>query len=89
MPHDAWDFDSAVGEFVMIERDGKKLVVHPNKGGHVFVYDRKDASIVNVWQLVQNINFVKGIDPKTGALIGRRDLPSASTPTCVRPSPAA
>src|SRR5215831_653303 len=75
LPHDAWDFDSAVGEFVMIDRDGKKLVVHPNKGGHVFVYDRKDASIVNVWQLAQNINFVKGIDPKTGALIGRRDLP--------------
>jgi PQQ-dependent dehydrogenase (methanol/ethanol family) len=75
LPHDAWDFDSAVGEFVMIDRDGKKLVVHPNKGGHVFVYDRKDAKIVNVWQLVQNINFVKGIDPKTGALIGRRDLP--------------
>ena len=74
LPHDAWDFDSAVGEFVMLDRDGKKLVVHPNKGGHVFVYDRKDASIVNVWQLAQNINFVKGVDPKTGALIGRRDL---------------
>lgn len=75
LPHDAWDFDSAVGEFVMIERDGKKLVVHPNKGGHVFVYDRSNASIVNVWQLTKHINFVKGIDPKTGALIGRRDLP--------------
>jgi len=75
LPHDAWDFDSAVGEFVMLERDGKKLVVHPNKGGHVFVYDRKDASIVNVWQLTKHINFVKSIDPKTGALIGRRDLP--------------
>jgi PQQ-dependent dehydrogenase (methanol/ethanol family) len=75
LPHDAWDFDSAVGEFVMLERDGRKLVVHPNKGGHVFVYDRSNASVVNVWQLAKNINFVKGIDPKTGALIGRRDLP--------------
>jgi alcohol dehydrogenase (cytochrome c) len=74
LPHDAWDFDSAVGEFVMIERDGKKLVVHPNKSGYVFVYDRANAGIVNVWPLVKNINFVKGIDPKTGALIGRRDL---------------
>jgi len=74
LPHDAWDFDSAVGEFVMIDRDGKKLVVHPNKGGHVFVYDRKDAKVVNVWPLVKHINFVKGIDPKTGELIGRRDL---------------
>ncbi|MCW5626990.1 MAG: PQQ-binding-like beta-propeller repeat protein, partial [Burkholderiales bacterium] len=30
MPHDAWDFDSAVGEFMMIERDGKRYMVHPN-----------------------------------------------------------
>jgi len=74
LPHDAWDFDSAVGEFVMIERDGRKLVVHPNKGGFVFVYDRRDASIVNVWRLVKHINFVRDIDPRSGALIGRRDM---------------
>jgi PQQ-dependent dehydrogenase (methanol/ethanol family) len=74
LPHDAWDFDSAVGEFLMLDRDGKKLVVHPNKGGFVFVYDRSDAKIVNVWRLVKNINFVQDIDPKTGALIGRRDM---------------
>lgn len=78
LPHDAWDFDSAVGEFVAIDRDGRKLMVHPNKGGYVFVYDRKDATVENVWPLVQNINFVKGIDPKTGALIGRRDMAEGS-----------
>jgi len=74
LPHDAWDFDSSVGEFLMIERDGRNLVVHPNKSGFVFVYDRANAKIVNVWPLVQNINFVKNIDPKTGELIGRRDM---------------
>ncbi len=74
LPHDAWDFDSAVGEFVMIERDGKKLVVHPNKGGFVFVYDRSNGKVQNVWRLVKNINFVKDINPKTGELIGRRDM---------------
>ena len=74
LPHDNWDFDSSVGEFVMIERGGKKLVVHPNKGGFVFVYDRSNAKIENVWRLVNNINFVKDINPKTGELIGRRDL---------------
>ncbi len=25
LPHDAWDFDSAVGEFVMLDRDGQKV----------------------------------------------------------------
>ena len=84
LPHDNWDFDSSVGEFVMIERGGKKLVVHPNKGGFVFVYDRSNAKIENVWRLVNNINFVKDIDPKTGELIGRRDLTlgKADTPLC-------
>jgi len=74
LPHDAWDFDSAVGEFVMLDRDGKHYVVHPNKSGFIFVYDRADAKVENVWPLVKNINFVKTIDPKTGELIGRRDF---------------
>ena len=73
LPHDAWDFDSAVGEFVMLERGGKEYIVHPNKGGFVFVYDR-NLKVQNVWQGVKNINFVKSIDPKTGELVGRRDL---------------
>ncbi len=73
IPHDAWDFDSAVGEFIFIESGGKKYVVHPNKGGFVFVYDR-NAKVQNVYRGVDNINFVKDIDPKTGDLIGRRDM---------------
>ena len=73
LPHDAWDFDSAVGEFMFIERGGKKYVVHPNKGGFMFVYDPQ-AKVQNVWRAVDNINFVKDIDPKTGELIGRRDM---------------
>ena len=40
LPHDTWDFDSATGEFVQIDRDGKQLMVHPNKSGYIFVYDR-------------------------------------------------
>ena len=73
MPHDAWDFDSSMGEFMMIEQGGKKYVVHPSKGGFVFVYDRK-GKVQNVYRGVDNINFVKDINPKTGELIGRRDL---------------
>jgi alcohol dehydrogenase (cytochrome c) len=74
LPHDAWDFDSAVGEFVSIDRDGKKYYVHANKSGYVFVYDRADAKVANVYNLVKNSNFVKNIDPKTGELQGRRDF---------------
>jgi len=74
LPHDAWDFDSAVGEFVSIDRDGKKYVVHANKSGYIFVYDKADAKVENVYNIVKASNFVKSIDPKTGELIGRRDM---------------
>jgi PQQ-dependent dehydrogenase (methanol/ethanol family) len=73
LPHDTWDFDSAPGEFLMLDKDGQKLVVHPNKSGYIFVYDRS-ANVKNVWRITQNSNFVKDIDPKTGELIGRRDF---------------
>jgi glucose dehydrogenase len=49
-------------------------MVHPNKSGFIFVYDRADAKVENVWPIVENYNFVKSIDPKTGELIGRRDF---------------
>jgi PQQ-dependent dehydrogenase (methanol/ethanol family) len=74
LPHDAWDFDSAVGEFVAIDRGKKKYYVHADKSGYIFVYDRADAKLENVYDLVKNSNFVKSIDPKTGELIGRRDV---------------
>jgi len=73
LPHDGWDFDSAIGEFVKIDRDGKHYIVHPNKSGFIFVYDR-DLKVQNVWPLIKNYNFVKSIDPKTGELIGRRNF---------------
>ena len=80
IPHDNWDFDGAVGEFVMLDRDGKNYVVHPNKGGYVYVYNRdvsgETLKIENVWHLGETSNFVKDVDPQTGELIGRRDLKS-------------
>jgi PQQ-dependent dehydrogenase (methanol/ethanol family) len=73
LPHDSWDFDSAPGEFVMLQQGGHHYIVHPNKSGFVFVYDQ-DLKLQNVWPLIKNYNFVKSIDPKTGELIGRRDF---------------
>jgi alcohol dehydrogenase (cytochrome c) len=85
LPHDNWDFDSSVGEFVSIDRDGKQLMMHPNKSGYIFVYDRANAKVQNVWPIMKNSNFVKNIDPKTGELIGRRDFvagPLQGEPLC-------
>lgn len=83
LPHDTWDFDSAVGEFVLLTRGGQPYIVHPNKSGFVFVYDPQ-LNVQNVYPLLANYNFVKGINPQTGELIGRRDFTAGkqSTPLC-------
>ncbi|MBX5455032.1 MAG: PQQ-binding-like beta-propeller repeat protein [Acidobacteriia bacterium] len=77
-PHDMWDFDGAVGEFVLLEREGKHYIVHPNKGGYVYVYLDEPGfmplRLRNVWHLGKTANFVQGINPETGELIGRRFL---------------
>jgi PQQ-dependent dehydrogenase (methanol/ethanol family) len=72
LPHDAWDFDSSVGEFLNLTKDGRTYIVHPNKGGFVYVYD-ENLKFQNAWPLVKNINFVEGVD-KSGNLVGRRDM---------------
>ncbi len=72
IPHDVWDYDSAY-EYLMIDKAGKQMMVHLNKGGFVTVMDRKTGKIDNVWQFSENVNWVKSVDPKTGALIGRNE----------------
>jgi alcohol dehydrogenase (cytochrome c) len=70
VPHDVWDYDSAY-ESLMIDKDGKQLMTHLNKGGFVTVLDRKTGKVENVWPLSKHINWVKSVDPKTGQLVGR------------------
>lgn len=72
VPNDSWDYDSAY-EIMTIEKDGKEMLVHLNKGGFVSILDKATLKPVHVWQFAKNVNWVKGIDPKTGALIGRVD----------------
>ncbi|MFT5426348.1 MAG: alcohol dehydrogenase (cytochrome c) [Gammaproteobacteria bacterium] len=72
VPNDSWDYDSAF-EIMTIEKGGKKYLHHLNKGGFVTVLDKSNMKVDNVWQFAKNVNWVKGIDPKSGALIGRVD----------------
>ncbi|HTO45588.1 MAG TPA: PQQ-binding-like beta-propeller repeat protein [Burkholderiales bacterium] len=71
-PHDDWDFDATLGEFVLINKGGKKLMLHQAKSGFVFIYDRTNGNVENVWTINKHVNFVKTIDPKTGNLVGRK-----------------
>ena len=80
MPHDAWDFDSATGEFMTMEKGGKRYMVHPNKGGIIFVYNAdqvgggKELKVENAYMIGETYNYIKGVS-KDGRLIGRRELP--------------
>ena len=73
IPHDTWDYDSAY-EALVVENGGRELIVHLNKSGFVFVMEKANGALVNVWPLSETYNFVKTIDPKSGELIDRRPL---------------
>ncbi len=72
--HDVWDYDSPY-ESLLFKKDGKDFLVHLNKSGFVFVLDKNDGRIQNIWRLSDTINFAKDIDKETGEIIGRVDLP--------------
>ncbi len=67
VPHDAWDYDS-VYETLLIPINGKDTIVHLNKNGFVYVMDKDNGKLQNVWQYTENQNFTSGIDPKTGEI---------------------
>jgi alcohol dehydrogenase (cytochrome c) len=82
--HDVWDYDSPY-EALLIKKSGKDLLVHLNKSGFVFVMDKNNGALENIWRLSETINFVKDIDKKTGELIGRVELPMGKS-TLICPS---
>lgn len=84
-PHDDWDYDSTLGEFVLIDKGGRKLMLHQAKSGHVYLYDRTDGKVQNVWSINKHMTYVKSVDPKTGELIGRNP-PSISEGSMFCPS---
>lgn len=67
VPNDSWDFDSAY-EALLIPHNGKDVLVHLNKSGFVFVMDKDNGKLENVWQFGENVNWTTGIDPKTGEI---------------------
>ncbi len=69
VPHDSWDYDAAYEALMVKNAKGEEVLVHLNKGGFVFVMDKDKGKLENVWQFAQNVNWVKGIDPKSGELI--------------------
>ena len=68
-PGDIWDYDE-VGTHILIDGtvDGqrRKLVTHSARNGFLYTMDRGNGSMVAVKPYMDNVNWTKGIDPKTG-----------------------
>ena len=74
LPHDAWDFDSRRGRVHVHRARRQEIRRAPEQGRlHVRLRPQRQGR-ERLRRLVNNINFVKDIEPKTGELIGRRDL---------------
>lgn len=70
VPHDIWDYDASY-EVLQITREGKDYLVHLNKSGFVFVYDKQAGKPEKVWPIAENITFADGFDINTGDYRGR------------------
>jgi alcohol dehydrogenase (cytochrome c) len=68
-PNDMWDFDEA-GTHILIEREvngqPRKLITHSARNGFVYTMDRGNGQMIRVRPYIDNINWTRGIDEKTG-----------------------
>jgi alcohol dehydrogenase (cytochrome c) len=89
VPKDVWDFDSSY-ESVLIDRQVRgrlrKLLVHVNKGGFVFVLDRETGGFIGAFPIVDNYNWITGVT-EDGKLAGRKE-PQPGKPSYICPGAA-
>ena len=72
-PGDMWDYDE-VGSHILIDAEvgGQKrtLVTHSARNGFLYTFERGNGQTVFAKPYIENVNWTKGIDQKTGK-IGR------------------
>ena len=68
-PGDHWDYDEA-GTHILVDGvvDGqsRKLITHSARNGYLYTMERNNGQTLLVKPYLENINWTKGIDPKTG-----------------------
>ena len=68
-PGDMWDYDE-VGTHILVDGnvDGqqRKLITHSARNGFLYTMERANGAMVAVKPYIDNVNWTKGIDPKTG-----------------------
>jgi len=73
VPGDPWDFDIPQTPMV-INLDGKKTIVQPNKTGFIHHLDAKTGKFIKADLFIDKINWIKGYD-KDGRPVGQVALP--------------
>ena len=65
-PSDQYDYDAAPGEYVIFERDGRRLVLHPGKSGFNHVHDAATGQPLAVYPVMNHLNWTSGFNLETG-----------------------
>ena len=65
-PSDPYDYDASPGEYVIINEDGRSVVLHPGKNGFNHVHDAKTGQPINVYADMKNQNWTSGFNLETG-----------------------
>src|SRR5215475_10789569 len=68
-PGDPWDYDEA-GTHILIDGqvggETRKLITHSGRNGFLYTMERNNGQTVMVKPYLENLNWTKGVDPKTG-----------------------
>jgi alcohol dehydrogenase (cytochrome c) len=68
-PGDMWDYDAA-GTHILIDGlvagQPRKLVIHSGRNGFLYAMERSNGQMVLAKPYMDNVNWTKGIDQKTG-----------------------
>ena len=84
-----WDFDAAFEQILVdspLDGQDRKLIMHPSKGGYVWVLDRATGKFIKAWRFAKNINWIAGIT-EDGKLVGRME-PKVGKSSFICPSVA-
>ena len=68
-PNDNRDYDETGSHIIIdtkVDGESRKILVHPARNGFEYAFDRISGQFLKAVQTVREVNWTKGIDPKTG-----------------------
>ncbi len=69
LPGDMWDYDEAHSHILIdgeLNGQARKLITHSGRNGFLYTFERSNGQPLLAKPYVENVNWTKGIDQKTG-----------------------